>query len=196
MDVTRIQVPLSLPEPDFEDETTVVSARQVVPLEQARVQDRRRNLFAILPLLVAATFCGALGAMVVTYFERPATAPAISQPAIVTAKDELRPSTTAPSPDTIATTNSSKTEEVTSASSQAAVALPTSASSSDSVENRAGAKPEQDTTSVKKPASSPDPRQLVRQRRVHPPTDPASQTDEPKPRGAARIQDIFSGPNH
>jgi cytoskeletal protein RodZ len=188
---------MALPEPDFEDETTVVSARQVVPLDQARVQDRRRRLFAVLPLLVAATFCGALGAMVVNYFERPATEPTISQPAIVTAKDELRPSIPAPSPDTSATTKSPKTE-MTSESSQPADALPTSATSSDSVENRAGAKPEQDSTSVKKPASSADPRQLVRQRRVHPATDQpaASPSGEPKARGAARIQDIFSGPNH
>jgi hypothetical protein len=197
MNVSRIEVPLALPEPHFEDEATVVSARQVVPLEQARVQDRRRKLLAILPMLLAATFCGGLGALAVNYFERRSSTPAISQPSSSGATGERQQVSPPASPDNrTATSTGSPGEPDTSQPSGTALATDSPAAA-DSLESSNAAKSEETVASVKKPSSSTDPKQLVRPRRVRPPSlQPRSgQNDQPKSRGAARIQDIFSGPN-
>jgi cytoskeletal protein RodZ len=187
MNVNRIQVPLS--EPHFEDEATVVSARQVVPLDQARLHDRRRKLLAILPILLAAIFCGGLGAIAVNYFERRASAPTISQPSTASAKEEREPAAPTASPDNGTTTSADSPDEPAT-SQPARSALATDSSAAASLEGSKAAKSE--LASAKKPSSPNDAKQLVRPRRVHP---APGQNDQPKPRGAARIQDIFSGPN-
>ena len=207
MNATRIQVPVTLPEPHFEDEATVVSARQVVPLDQARNHDRRRKLLTILPMLLGAIFCGALGAIAVNYFERRASvSTTVSQPSSAGAKDEQRQTVPGPSPDEGAIPSAKSTDQTRSNSqpSGSAPANDSSASDSsasdssetDSVENRS-AKSAQVVAGTKKSSSPSDLKQLVRQRRVHPPAaEPStSQNDKPKSRGAAKIQDIFSGPN-
>jgi cytoskeletal protein RodZ len=193
MNATRIQVPVPLPEPHFEDEATVVSARQVVPLDQARNYDRRRKLLRILLMLLAAIFCGGLGAIAVNFFERRASvSTTVSQPSSAGAKDEQLQTVPGPSPDNGAITSAESMDKTWSNSQPSgAVANDSSANDSsgaDSVENRS-AKSAQVVASAEKPSSPSDPKQLVRQRRVHPPAA------EPKSRGAARIQDIFSGPN-
>ena len=202
MNATRIQVPVPLPEPHFEDEATVVSARQVVPLDQARNYDRRRKLLRILPMLLGAIFCGALGAIALNYFERRASvSTTVSQPSSAGAKDEQRQTVPGSSPDEGAIP-SAESEDKTASNSQpsgSALANDSSANDSsgaDSVEN-GSAKSAQVVATAKKPSSPSDPKQLVRQRRVHPPAgEPStSQNDKRKSRGAARIQDIFSGPN-
>jgi hypothetical protein len=197
MNASRIEVPLVLPEPHFEDEATVVSARQVVPLEQAHVQDRRRKLLAILPILLAAIFCGGLSAIAVNYFERRSSAPSISQPSSSTATEERQQVAPAASPDSrTGTSTGSPDESDTSQPSGSALATDSPAAA-DSLDSFNSSKPAESVASVKKPSSSADPKQLVRPRRVHPPSgQPRSgQNDQPKSRGAARIQDIFSGPN-
>jgi hypothetical protein len=196
MNISRIEIPLTLPEPHFEDEATVVSARQVVPLEQARLQDRRRKLLVILPILLAATLCGGLGAIAVNYFDGRASAPAISPPSTTSVQEERQHVTPAASPDnsTITATNSQNGPD----SLQPSGSAPADASpAADSVESSNAAKSAQTVASVKKPSSSADPKQLVRPRRVHPASSQprSGQNDQPKSRGAARIQDIFSGPN-
>ncbi|HEY6046139.1 MAG TPA: hypothetical protein VIU65_06005 [Pyrinomonadaceae bacterium] len=201
MNTSRIEVPLALPEPHFEDEATVVTARQVVPLNQARLQDRRRKLLVILPLLLAATFCGGLGAIAVNYFGRQVSAPAIPQPSTSTTTEAPQPVAPAPSPDNAAAINATATSTV---SPDEPKALPPSGSAvasdspaADAVEKSSPAKSDETVASMKKPSSPADPKQLVRPRRVHPLAgEPGSdQHDPPKSRGAARIQDIFSGPN-
>ncbi len=185
MNATRIQVPLSLPEPHFEDEATVVSARQVVPLDEARSHDRRRKLLTVAPVLLAAMLCGALGAFAVNYFERRAEAPTNSQPDTISVKDEKVQPLTEPA--------ATASQDVPAETSEPAGAVATSspAASPETHETKL----EQNIAVAKKPGPPSDPRLLVRQRRVHPPSDQPGQNDEPKSRGAARIQDIFSGPN-
>ncbi len=187
MNATRIQVPVSLPEPDFEDEATIVSARQVVPLDEARSHDRRRRLLAFVPVLLAATLCGALGAFTVNYFEGRSHTPTVSQPATISVKEEKRLPLAEPRP--------TKSEDAPAETSEPAGAIANSSAAADAPE-KPETKPEQTLAVAKKPAIPSDPKLLVRQRRGHPLSDrPAGQNDEPKPRGAARIQDIFSGPN-
>ena len=189
---TRIQVPLTLPEPHFEDEATVVSARQVVPLGQARVQDGRRKLFATLPLLLAAIFCGALGAIGVNYFERRVSAPTVSTPP-TRAKEEVQQTAPAPSLENSAVASADPQDE-RDASEPSGSALVSNPSARENAENQT-TKSDEAVASVKKPSSPPDPKQIVRPRRVHPPASPGSQDDQPKSRGASKIQDIFGGPN-
>lgn len=197
MNTSRIEVPLALPEPHFEDEATVVTARQVVPLEQAHLQDRRRKLLAILPILLVATFCGGLGAIAVNYFARPASAPAISQPSISTTTEARQPLAPAASPDNRPATATVSPDEPGTAPPPSGSALASDSPAAGASEKSTPAKSEETVASVKKPSSPTDPKQLVRPRRVHPlSADPRSgPNDPPKSRGAARIQDIFSGPN-
>jgi len=68
--MTRIDIPMELPSPHFEDEATIVSARPVVPIARARVTDRSRMLLWLAPILSAAAVFGAVGALSVNYFER------------------------------------------------------------------------------------------------------------------------------
>ena len=199
MDVTRIQVPLSLPEPHFEDEDTVVSARQVVPLGEARIQDRRRKLLAILPLLLAAALCGALGAVVVNYFWQRPIVPSISQPSATSAtrEDQTLPE---PSPETDVTAPGLP-DQVAATSEPAGSSVSNDSPAAARVEKAADSKPEPAVAGPKNPSKPADPKQLVRQRRVNPPAEQSNnqkgtgQNDPSKSRGAARIVDIFSGPN-
>jgi len=185
---------LSLPEPHFEDESTVVSARQVVPLEQARSNDRRRKLIAILPFLLAATLCGALGAFAVNYFERRSTVSTVSQPPGNDATREQSAAETPLSGDKTAASADSSEQPTGSAETSGSVNVSDSPAAESPDKND---KSDQAVASATKPSSPPDPKQLVRPRRVRPATGqpPASQNDPPKSRGASRIQDIFSGRN-
>src|SRR5438093_7245791 len=79
MNATRIEVPLTLPEPHFDDEATIATARQVVPIERARTIEFWRKLRTMLPIFLAATLCGALGAGAVNYYERHNAAAATEQ---------------------------------------------------------------------------------------------------------------------
>jgi hypothetical protein len=196
MNNSRIEVPLSLPEPHFEDEATVVTARQVVPLEEARVQDRRRKLFAILPILLAATLCGGLGAVAVNYFGQRSSIPAISPPATSFSPQE-RQVTAAASPDNGAAASTGLRDEPDTSQPSGSVLASDSTAAADSLEKSEAVRTDETVASAKKPSASTDPKQLVRPRRVHPPSvQPRSgQNDQQKSRGAARIQNIFSGPN-
>ena len=194
MNASRIEVPLALPEPHFEDEATVVTARQVVPIEQARHQERRRKLLVILPLLLAAAFCGGLGALAISYFEQ--RSPETLRPSNSGTTEE-RP-TVAPvaSPDNQTATSTDSKDQPDSAPTSGS-ALATDSPAADSLEKSGPAKSDESLASVKRPSSPTDPKQLGRLRRVHPPSGQPrlGQNDQSKSRGAARIQDIFSGPN-
>ena len=192
MNASRIEVPLGLPEPHFEDEATVVSARKVVPLEEARLQDRRRKLLVILPILLAAFICGGLGAIAVNYFERRSTVPPISQPSTSTETEEGQQLAPDASPDDRTATSADPKDETNSEPSDSAVA--TDSPVADAAEKSNPAKSGETVANVKSPSSPNDPKQLVRPRRVHP-LSGEPRSDQPKSRGAARIQDIFSGPN-
>src|ERR1041385_9495439 len=96
---TRIEVPLELSPPHFEDEATVAPPRQVVPIERARTIEFWRKVRTLLPILLAAMLCGGLGAAAVNYYEHRQATPAASQPAPVLSS---QPPVTEPSPTTVA----------------------------------------------------------------------------------------------
>ena len=69
MNSTRIEVPLTLPTPHFDDERTIATARQVKPIGRANATERCRRVRMVFPLIFLATVCGALGAAGVNYYE-------------------------------------------------------------------------------------------------------------------------------
>lgn len=193
MNASRIEIATTLPEPHFEDESTIVAARQVVPLEIAKTERPRRKLLTLLPLLLAATLCGALGAIAVNQFERRANfSPPVSQPPVTT-----NTQVTQPSPAQVSITSSNIQPE---AAEKASDTLPKpEQNSADMTDTKpadkqtAETKPEE---TPRKKVAPPEPRQLVRPRRVNAPKEAETPKREnaPKP-GAGRIQDIFGGPN-
>src|SRR5215210_8054176 len=80
MSTSRIEIPFTLPPPHFDDDATIATARQVVPIKGSLKIEGRRKLLTLLPLLIASTLCGALGAIAVNYFEGPRdTASSVTQ---------------------------------------------------------------------------------------------------------------------
>lgn len=96
MNRTRIEIttiPQELRAPHFDDEATIVSARQVVPIAQAKVVERSRALLSIVPILLAAAVFGALGALGVNYYENRQRSAVVSAP-----KSEISQPIKQPSP--------------------------------------------------------------------------------------------------
>ena len=191
MNTTRIEVPVTLPEPHFDDEATIATARQVVPIERARTIEFWRKLRTMLPIFLAATLCGALGAGAVNYYERRHKAAASAEQqsannaAPVPAKSEPTPVAIAASTDANGgkTANDSVSKDNPSWSEKESAAIEVKATEPASSDN-SPAKPD-------KKISESDATKLTRQRRVH----PADREAPAKNNGAGRITDIFSGPN-
>jgi cytoskeletal protein RodZ len=194
---------MALAEPHFEDESTIVSARRVEPLGRAKIRSGWRKMLALLPLLVAATLGGALGAVAVNYFDRRGNAPsATPQQSINDAQFEpalpAQIPLESPSNEKVAASSDSEAELSSLQSSQ----KPEDSSPSGS-DVAKGIDSQTNSTKADQPDASPKKvtdagsKSLMRPRRVHPPREqePATRSEEPKPRGAGRIQDIFGGPN-
>jgi hypothetical protein len=202
--------PQELPEPHFDDEATIVSARQVVPIAQAKVVERSRLLLSVIPILIGAAVFGALGALAVNYYERNQRhAPDSATRSEINQQTNQPP--TAQRQSAISTNSTS--------SDSAAGALSGSDSTSPELDS-SQTESQPDTKGVDSPAvepktpdnralptnpagqtndeSSAEPGKLIRKRRVHPATPPNEGKTENSPttkRGAGRIQEIFAGPN-
>jgi hypothetical protein len=201
MNISRIDIPVAPVAPHFDDESTVVSARRVVPLGRAKIKDGGRKTLALLPFLLAATLCGALGAFAVNYFEqRQGASYAVPPQATVSAQAGQ----TLPSQNLI---ESASAEKAIPLDEPKAISLPADSSqesNGDAPTETPGKMAAKQTSTTKADENVADQRkvknseskQLVRPRRVHPPKDlePATQSSQPKS-GAGRIQDIFSGSN-
>ena len=192
MNATRIEVPVTLPEPHFDDEATIATARQVVPIERARTIEFWRKLRMILSIFVAATLCGALGAGAVNYYERRHNAATAEQQSTnyngvpVQVRSEPTPLAIAASTDANGgqTANDSVQSKENPAWSGKETAASEAKTTGPAATDNSPAKP------VKKIAEV-DVTKLTRQRRVH----PADSEAPAKNNGAGRITDIFSGPN-
>ena len=206
MNRSRIVIPTTapdLPPPHFDDEATIVSARQVVPIAKARVVERLRAALWISLILLGSAAGGALGAIGIDYFENGQRSALVSAPQ----NDITRPQVTqTPTPN-----DSDSTPK-----SEIAVGGPTAMSSPEPVAAQpANAnQPNDSSATVLSQASSAqaisnqaagsaniasEPGRLVRKRRVHPLTQNDGASSLPgKPaktnRGAGRIQEIFEGP--
>jgi hypothetical protein len=217
MNRTRIEIatiPPELPAPHFDDEATIVSARQVVPIAQAKVAERSRMLLSVIPVLLGAAVFGALGALGVNYFENHQSGHAL----VSAPRSEIgQPINQAPTSQTKTETplNSgtelpggalapaeSSSPGLAGAPTQNQPESPTTDPTADqgTVDAKAGDNKALPSTPAAQPNSgnSPEPGKLIRKRRVHPQTqENERKTDNPDKgkRGAGRIQEIFAGPN-
>ena len=193
MNSTRIEVPLTLPTPHFDDDRTVATARQVKPIGRARVTANWRKLRTLLPLILLAMFCGALGAASVNYYEDRHVVNAVAQspPSIAEPKVEASPvvvaASAAPTPNDADKKNEAvpgepKTEAAGTDESQTKTVTQRPR---DETSDQSGSSPQKRTTDV-------DATKLTRKRRVTPPEESANPANK---KGAGRISDIFSGPN-
>jgi len=194
---TRFEVPLTLPPPHFDDERTIATARQVKPIGRARVTQSWSRIRTVLPLLLGATFCGGLGAAAVNYYERRPKAPVATVPVLQNSAQPY-PAHVEPSPVAIAASNEvngSKPpiEEKTVELEQPAAPAP---KDQDQRDPTANSTPNENLPVSPKPqnknAADADAAKLTRKRRVQPIEEPKSRAQKS---GAARISDIFSGPN-
>ena len=190
MNSTRIEVPVTLPTPHFDDERTIATARQVKPIGRTKVSESWRQVRTVLPLILLATFCGALGAAGVNYYEDRQTVQPTVRPAMTNSpaepKVESSPivvaTSAAPTP-TVADTRDAAAAEVK------AEATPSPQSKTNIVTASSSDKP---ATVQEKKAADIDAAKLTRKRRVN----SNDETEIPaNKKGAGRIVDIFSGPN-
>jgi hypothetical protein len=193
MNSTRIEVPLTLPAPHFDDERTIATARQVKPIGRAKVGESWRKLRTLLPLILLATVCGAVGAVSVNYYENRHTVNAIAQPSTnnFTAEPKVEASpiavaaSAAPTPSVADKTND--TVEVKNE------VTPTDQPETKIVTEPARVEPsDKPAANAEKKTTDADATKLTRKRRVNPPDDDAVRSNK---KGAGRISDIFSGPN-
>ena len=205
MNRSRIVIATTTPDPPaphFDDEATVVSARQVVPIAEARVVERKRAALWISLILLSSAACGALGAIGVNYFDQRQPAVSVSDPTNHLSRPQM---TQTPMPndyDSTAASRAAAGAANASASPQPVAAQPANANqpndSPATVLSQASSTPptgnqESGTANI---ASEPD--RLVRKRRVHPLTrNEGGSFRRTKPgindRGAGRIQEIFEG---
>ena len=196
MNASRIEVPVMLPEPHFDDEATIASARQVVPIERARIIEFWRKLRTMLPIFLAAMLCGGLGAAAVNYYERRHNAATATEQQTANYNAAPVPARTEPTPTAIAAstdasggktaqseTGADQSEDKTSWIDKESAVMERTA-------NTITSSPKSIAKSDKRIAES-DATKLTRRRRVHPGDEEAPARNN----GAGRITDIFSGPN-
>src|SRR5258708_23239516 len=175
MNRSRIVIPATVPDPPaphFDDEATIVSARQVVPIAKARVAERKRAALWLSLILLSSAACGALGAIGVNYFERGQQAAVGSAPQNEIARPQI---TQTPIPNDSDSTPKSETAAggpTASPSPQAVAAQPANAnqpneSSAAVVSQASSAQTTRNQTASTANIAS-EPGQLVRKRRVHP----------------------------
>ena len=198
MSTSRIEVPLTLPPPHFDDDATIATARQVVPIKGTRKLGGQRKVLALLPLLLASTLCGALGAIAVNYFERRRDAAAsVTQPQLQ--PNVSAPAKTAPTPAAIAPELNAKNTEIHPPAQPEDASAPRSDDSAQKSETPKIARSEDADRKSDSPAAikrepAQDVSKLVRKRRVEP-----TKSEIPSKRNrrtdAGRIEDLFTGPN-
>ena len=198
MSTSRIEIPLTLQPPHFDDDATIATARQVVPIKGGRKIKGRRKVLVLLPLLLASTLCGALGAIAVHYFERRDAATSVTKqqqtlPNVSTqAKTEATPADIAP--DLNAKNSEIQAPVQAETSSVTRADEPSPKSETPKIAKREDADRKSAPPAAMKREADQDAAKLVRKRRVQPanseiPLRRNRRTD------AGRIEDIFTGPN-
>ena len=206
MSRNRIVIPTRMPElatPHFDDEATIVSARQVVPIAEVKLVERKRAALWVSLILLSSAACGALGAIGVNYFAHGRQAALVSAPQKEIARPQI---TQTPMPKD---SDHSAPRSETAVGGLTAISPPEPVAARSSTANQ----PNDSSAAVLSQTSSAqttgnqtgritniasDPGQLVRKRRVHPLTrNEGSSLPQRKPakaeRGAGRIQEIFEG---
>jgi hypothetical protein len=218
---TRIEVPTTarvLSTPRFDDEATIITARPVVPIARAKAAATSRFLLWILPTALAASIFGALSAVGVNYFENRRSSvtqfetkqepQATQPPAWQLQVDEARPSEPQPlngGPETGFTTpepaaSNPQAEPVGAGQEDGVSAARNPVSASNSRVSLPSVSPSAPAANKNNESANVS-GGLVRKRRVNPAPDRPSaprpeRSSVRKNRGAARIIDIFEGPNY
>ena len=197
MSPSRIEIPLALPPPHFDDDATIATARQVVPIKSGRSVEGRRKVLALLPILLASTLCGALGAVAVNYLEgRRDTAVSVTQqpqPSVST-QAKTEPSTVAVSPELNPNQTKIQGSVEPAGSTVTPADEPSAKSEEPKIAKREDAEPKSATPAPAKREIPPDVAKLVRKRRVQPP-DSETPLRRNRRTTASRIEDLFTGPN-
>lgn len=196
MSTSRIEIPLTLQPPHFDDDATIATARQVVPIKDGRKIEARRKVLALLPLLLASTLCGALGAVAVNYFERrqdAATSVTQQQPNVST-QAKTEPTPVAIAPELNAKNKGIQAPVQPENSSVTPADEPAQKSEAPKIAKREDADRKSAANAAMKREPAQDAAKLVRKRRVQPanseiPLRRNRRTD------AGRIEDLFTGPN-
>lgn len=196
MNSTKIEVPLTLSPPHFEDERTIANARQVKPIGRAKVTESWRTVRTLLPLILLATSCGAIGAAGVNYYDNRHKVNTIAQPAAVnnsagevkTEASQIAVAASAsPTPGVSDKNNEPVSGEVKPDSAPIGETQ-TKAVTATAADERS----DKPAPSGEKKATDNDAAKLTRKRRVNPSDEGAIPANK---RGAGHITDIFSGPN-
>lgn len=198
MSTSRIEIPLTLQPPHFDDEATIATARQVVPIKGGRKIEGRRKVLALLPLLIASTLCGALGAIAVNYLERrrDAAASVTQQQPLPNVSTQAK---TEPPPVAIAPELSAKNTEIQApVQPEDSSVTPADGPSTKSEASKSEKREDADRKSAPPAAGKREPTQdaakLVRKRRVQP-ADSGIPLRRNRRTEAGRIEDLFTGPN-
>ena len=199
MSSTRIEVPLTLPTPHFDDERTIATARQVKPIGRAKVSESWRRLRTLLPVILLATFCGALGAAGLNYYESRGHAEIATQPVT---QNLTTPQRSEASPVAVAATTDPNAKPPDKEKEAVSVEVKTESTSAAQTQPVTPAQPDHQVSTDQPPAKSavkpekksedPDATKLTRKRRVNSPDENPTPA---KKNGAGRIADIFGGPN-
>jgi len=222
MKKSKIVVPTAfgeLSEPRFDEAITIVSARKVVPIAQARAAERRRAALSISLILLAAAACGGIGAIVANeYLHSSAPSSAAAPVAMPSPQPQTQqPADNSPMPlETRNSTPPSNSEEPagnhTSGDSQGTTAQADKRSETNKpVEAPAPPDTTKSSSQPAQPAASPsdsstdnnnsnDPGKLTRKRRVHPVNPTATmirtKAEEKVRRGTALIQEVLDSLGH
>ena len=200
MNTSRIEIPLTLQPPHFDDEATIATARQVVPIKGAASIERRRKVLALLPILIASTLCGALGAVAVNYFERRRETVSVMQqqplPGVSTTDTAAK---TEPAPVAIAPEVNAKDAEIQGALQSEVSAAKIADAPPEKIEGLTTVKredeaPKSASAATAKREDAQDAAKLVRKRRVQP-ADSEIPIRRNRRTEASRIEDLFTGPN-
>jgi len=197
MSTSRIEIPLTLQPPHFDDDATIATARQVVPITGARKIEGRRKVLVLLPFLLASTLCGALGAIAVHYFERRDAATSVTKqqplPNVSTqAKTEPTPADIAPDLNAKNTEIQAPVQPETSSVTHADE--PSPKSETPKIAKREDADRKSAPPAAMKREADQDAAKLVRKRRVQP-ANPETPLRRSRRTDAGRIEDLFTGPN-
>lgn len=197
MNISRIEVPLTLPPPHFDDDATIATARQVVPIKGARKIGGRRKVFPLLPLLIASTLCGALGAIAVNYFEeRQETAASVTQqPPAPNVSTQAKPQ---PTPVSIEPELNAKNTDIHASvqieDTEITADEPPREREAPKIAKREDEERKSTIPAPVKRESTEDAAKLVRKRRVHP-EDSEIPLRRNRRTAAGQIEDLFTGPN-
>src|SRR5687767_10534693 len=169
MSTSRIEIPLTLQPPHFDDDATIATARQVVPIKGGRKIEGRRKVLAILPLLLASTLCGALGAVAVNYFERRRdAATSVKQQPNVSTQAKTEPAPVAIAPELNAKNTEIQAPVQPENSSVTPADEPPQKSEAPKIAKREDADRKSAASAAMKREADQDAAKLVRKRRVQP----------------------------